>query len=168
VTEKTAHRILRRKLWRALLLHEWEVDSPAEAAARLRERKRSPRPAAEEKENPWQHRKNMRQRTNRRQSWIRARQENQKKVSDLTGPRQTRCNQSFSLRTKQVYIRAHRGLRPPSLPYLIEIKTESCSWHTSTLDTMKIKLGSGKEPQPSRILYIGSSKWLNNYYAPRA
>jgi hypothetical protein len=37
VTEKTAHRILRRKLWRALLLHEWEVDSPAEAAARLRE-----------------------------------------------------------------------------------------------------------------------------------
>jgi hypothetical protein len=33
---------------------------------------------------------------------------------------------------------------------------------------MKMKLGSGKEPQPSRILYIGPSKRLNDYYAPRA
>jgi hypothetical protein len=31
-----------------------------------------------------------------------------------------------------------------------------------------MKLGSGKEPQPSRVLYIGSSKGLNDYYAPRA
>jgi hypothetical protein len=31
-----------------------------------------------------------------------------------------------------------------------------------------MKMGSGKEPQPSRVLYIGSSKSLNNYYAPRA
>jgi hypothetical protein len=29
-------------------------------------------------------------------------------------------------------------------------------------------LGSGKEPQPSRVLYIGPSKRLNDYYAPRA
>jgi hypothetical protein len=32
----------------------------------------------------------------------------------------------------------------------------------------KMKLGSGKELQPSRILYIGLTKRLNDYYAPRA
>jgi hypothetical protein len=32
----------------------------------------------------------------------------------------------------------------------------------------KMKLGSDKEPQPSRVLYIGPSKRLNDYYAPRA
>jgi hypothetical protein len=31
-----------------------------------------------------------------------------------------------------------------------------------------MKLESGKEPQPSKILYIGLSKRLNDYYAPRA
>jgi hypothetical protein len=31
-----------------------------------------------------------------------------------------------------------------------------------------MKLGSGKEPQPSRVLYIGPSKRLNDYYAPMA
>jgi hypothetical protein len=29
----------------------------------------------------------------------------------------------------------------------------------------EMKLGSGKEPQPSRLLYIGPSKRLNDYYA---
>jgi hypothetical protein len=32
----------------------------------------------------------------------------------------------------------------------------------------EIKLGSGKEPHPSRILFIGPSKRLNDYNAPRA
>jgi hypothetical protein len=50
---------------------------------------------------------------------------------------------------------------PPSS--LIEIKTKSCTWHTSTLDNMKMKLGSGKEPDPSRVLYIGPGKRLNDY-----
>jgi hypothetical protein len=31
----------------------------------------------------------------------------------------------------------------------------------------EIKVGSGKEPQPSRVLYIGPSKKLNDYYARR-
>jgi hypothetical protein len=31
-----------------------------------------------------------------------------------------------------------------------------------------MKLGSGKELQPSRVLYIGPSKRLNDYYTPRA
>jgi hypothetical protein len=31
----------------------------------------------------------------------------------------------------------------------------------------RIKLGSGKKPQPYRVLYIVSNKRLNNYYAPR-
>jgi hypothetical protein len=30
-----------------------------------------------------------------------------------------------------------------------------------------MNLGSGKEPHPSRVLYIGPSKRLNDYYAPR-
>jgi hypothetical protein len=33
---------------------------------------------------------------------------------------------------------------------------------------LKMKLGSGNEPQPSRVLYIGLSKRLKDYYAPRA
>jgi hypothetical protein len=32
----------------------------------------------------------------------------------------------------------------------------------------EMKLGSDKESHPSRVLYIGPSKKLNNYYAPRA
>jgi hypothetical protein len=31
----------------------------------------------------------------------------------------------------------------------------------------KMKLRSGKEPHPSRVLYIGPNKRLNDYYAPR-
>jgi hypothetical protein len=31
-----------------------------------------------------------------------------------------------------------------------------------------MKLGSDKKPHPSRVLYIGLSKRLNDYYAPRA
>jgi hypothetical protein len=30
-----------------------------------------------------------------------------------------------------------------------------------------MKLGSDNEPHPSRILYIGPSKRLNDYYAPK-
>jgi hypothetical protein len=29
----------------------------------------------------------------------------------------------------------------------------------------EMKLGSGKEPHPSRVLFIGPSKRLNDYYA---
>jgi hypothetical protein len=52
---------------------------------------------------------------------------------------------------------------PPS--FLIEIKTKSYLWQIFTLDTIKIKLESGKEPQLSRVLYIGPNKRLNDYYA---
>jgi hypothetical protein len=31
-----------------------------------------------------------------------------------------------------------------------------------------MKLKSGKEPLPSRVLYIGLSKRLNDYYAPES
>jgi hypothetical protein len=73
----------------------------------------------------------------------------------------------FSIENQQEYNRSTKvSALPPS--FLIGIKTKSCPWHTSTLGTMKMKLGSGKEPQPSRILYIGPSKRLNDYYAPRA
>jgi hypothetical protein len=33
---------------------------------------------------------------------------------------------------------------------------------------VRMKLESGKQPQPSRVLYIIPSKRLNDYYAPRA
>jgi hypothetical protein len=32
---------------------------------------------------------------------------------------------------------------------------------------LKMKLRSGKKPHPSRVLYIGPSKRLNDYYTPR-
>jgi hypothetical protein len=31
-----------------------------------------------------------------------------------------------------------------------------------------MKLGSGKEPHPFSVLYVGPSKRLNDYFAPRA
>jgi hypothetical protein len=31
----------------------------------------------------------------------------------------------------------------------------------------EIKLENGKEPRPSRVLYIGPNESLNDYYAPR-
>jgi hypothetical protein len=31
----------------------------------------------------------------------------------------------------------------------------------------KMKLRSANEPHPSRVLYIGSSKMVNDYYAPK-
>jgi hypothetical protein len=33
---------------------------------------------------------------------------------------------------------------------------------------LKMKLESGNEPHPYRVLYIDPSKRLNNYYAPMA
>jgi hypothetical protein len=32
----------------------------------------------------------------------------------------------------------------------------------------EMKLGSDKEPYPSRVLFIGPIKRINDYYAPRA
>jgi hypothetical protein len=52
---------------------------------------------------------------------------------------------------------------PPS--FLIGMKN---SFFDTTLDTTKMKLESGNEPQPSKVLYIGPSKRLNDYYAPMA
>jgi hypothetical protein len=54
---------------------------------------------------------------------------------------------------------------PPSFDLL---KEKSCSWHNSTLSIVKMKLESGKEPHPFRVLFIGPSKRLNDYYALRA
>jgi hypothetical protein len=53
---------------------------------------------------------------------------------------------------------------PPS--FLIGMKNRFLAHFYSR--NSKIKFRSGKEPQPSRILYIGPSKRLNDYYAPRA
>jgi hypothetical protein len=50
------------------------------------------------------------------------------------------------------------------LPHLIGIR-KTRAWLTSPLETMKQNLRSHKEPQPSRVLYIGPSKRLNDYYA---
>jgi hypothetical protein len=55
---------------------------------------------------------------------------------------------------------------PPSLPHLIGMKNIFLTHFYTT--NAKMKLGSGKESQPSRVLYIGPSKRLNDYYAPRA
>jgi hypothetical protein len=53
----------------------------------------------------------------------------------------------------------------PSLPHLIENENVFLAHFYTT--NARMKLGSGKEPQPSRVLYIGPSKRLNDYYASR-
>jgi hypothetical protein len=55
---------------------------------------------------------------------------------------------------------------PPSLPHLIGNENVFLAHFYTT--NVRMKLGSGKEPQPSRVLYIGLSKRLNDHYAPRA
>jgi hypothetical protein len=56
--------------------------------------------------------------------------------------------------------------RPPSsFPYLIGNENVFLA-HFYTTNT-RMKLGSDKEPQPSRVLYIDPSKRLNDYYTPR-
>jgi hypothetical protein len=49
-------------------------------------------------------------------------------------------NQIFPLRENTQESYNHGGHRPPSL---ILLKWNMCSWHTSNLETMKMKLGSG-------------------------
>jgi hypothetical protein len=72
---------------------------------------------------------------------------------------------NFSIENQQEYNQSTEVIAlPPS--FFIGIKTRSCPCHTSTLVIMKMKLGSGKDPHPSRVLYIGPSKMLNDYYAP--
>jgi hypothetical protein len=48
---------------------------------------------------------------------------------------------------------------------IIRIKNEFLTHFYST--DVKIKLESGKEPQPSKVLYICPSKRLNDYYVFR-
>jgi hypothetical protein len=95
------------------------------------------------------------------------------KYSKLTKIKTLQHNIGDKSTQKHVYIDANQEFTadpqrsPPSLPHLI-IGMEMSFWHTSTLANTKMKLGSGKEPQPSRVLYIGPSKRLNDYSAPRA
>jgi hypothetical protein len=63
---------------------------------------------------------------------------------------------------------SHTTTEVTVLPPSFDWKLNTRSWLTSTLDNVKIKLGTGKELQPSRVLYIGPIKRLNDYYAPRA
>jgi hypothetical protein len=75
-------------------------------------------------------------------------------------------------RQKHDYIDANQELTAdprrssPSLPHLIGNKNVFLAHFYTT--NARMKLGSCKEPQPSRVLYIGPSKILNDYYAPRA
>jgi hypothetical protein len=56
---------------------------------------------------------------------------------------------------------------PPSLPLLIiGMKIEFLAHFYSK--KYELKLGSGKELHPYRVIYIGPCKRLNDYYAPRA
>jgi hypothetical protein len=70
----------------------------------------------------------------------------------------------YSIKIKRDQLQS-RSL-PPSLPHLIGMKNIFLAHFYTT--NAKIKLGSGKEPQLSRVLYIGPNKRLNDYYAPRA
>jgi hypothetical protein len=73
---------------------------------------------------------------------------------------------NFSLTNSRIIINSRRS--PSSLPHLIcEKKNESLAHFYSRNYGNEI-LGSGKELLPSRVLYIGPIKRLNDYYAPRA
>jgi hypothetical protein len=55
------------------------------------------------------------------------------------------------------------GMSPPSLPHLIYWKRKMSSWHTNPKLEMHMKFWrSGKDLHPSRILFIGPSKRLND------
>jgi hypothetical protein len=55
-----------------------------------------------------------------------------------------------------------------SLPHLIEIKIRNVFFTHFYFTNEKINLESDKESHPSRVLYIGTSKMTNNYYAHMA
>jgi hypothetical protein len=55
---------------------------------------------------------------------------------------------------------------PPSLPYFIGNENVFLPHFYTT--NARMKLRSGKDFQPSMVIYIGPSKRLNYYYAPRA
>jgi hypothetical protein len=69
---------------------------------------------------------------------------------------------SFLLKFNKITTDSWRS--PPSLPHLIGTKI----WVLGSLllYECEMKLGSGNELHPSRVLYIGPTKMLNNYYAP--
>jgi hypothetical protein len=72
---------------------------------------------------------------------------------------------NLALKAKQITIDLQRSL--PSLPHFwMELKTRY--WLTSTLGNLKWNWKVARSPIHSRVLYIGPSKRLNDYYAPRA
>jgi hypothetical protein len=52
-----------------------------------------------------------------------------------------------------------------SVPRSFDLKTKNMFFTHFYFKKYKIKLGSGKEFQSSRVLYIDLSKRLNDYYA---
>jgi hypothetical protein len=75
-----------------------------------------------------------------------------------------RSNTSFSIEIQTRFTFNPRR-SPLSLPYLISgMKNEFLTHFYSR--NYEMKLGSGKEPHLSRVLYIGPRKRLNDYYAP--
>jgi hypothetical protein len=79
----------------------------------------------------------------------------------------TKCEELiFPLKFNKI-ITDPRGHRPPSF-ILIGMKTKSYSCLIPKLEMQNKILESGKEPQPSSVIFMCPSKRLNDYYAPRA
>jgi hypothetical protein len=70
----------------------------------------------------------------------------------------------FSIKEQQDY---NEFTEVTALPHLI-IGMELSSRHTSTFEKYEMKLESGKLSHLSRVLFIGPSKYLKDYYAPSA
>jgi hypothetical protein len=67
------------------------------------------------------------------------------------------------LELKQVYNRSTKVTAlPPSFDWNENLVLGTLHFYSRKYE---MKLGSGEEPQPSRFLYIGPSKRLNDYYA---
>jgi hypothetical protein len=74
-----------------------------------------------------------------------------------------RCKNCFLLNSSKITTESRNS--PSSLPHLISgMKNEFLTHFYSR--NYEMKLGRDNEPQPSKILYIGSIKRLNDYYTP--
>jgi hypothetical protein len=80
--------------------------------------------------------------------------------NNRTAPKQD-AKEIFLINSNKIYIITEVTVHPLSFDWKLKIEFLA---HFYTRNT-KMKLRRGKESYPSRVLYIGSSKRLNDYYA---
>jgi hypothetical protein len=90
---------------------------------------------------------------------------NTRTKSQIWNRHKLRCKTDFLLKANK--FTTDPGRSPSSLTHLI-IEIEIGSWHTSNLGIRKYNWEVARSIIHSRVIYINSSKKLNDYYAHRA